>query len=55
MGGGYGINRGLKGSSHLGTAVPPHAGKGTVVPGLNKQMPGTRKSGYAKISVKKNA
>jgi hypothetical protein len=55
MGGGYGINRNLKAASHLGVACTPHAGKGCVVPGLNKQMPGTRKSGYAKISVKKNA
>ena len=55
LGGGYGINRNLKAESHLGTAVPPHAGGGTVVPGLRKQMPGSPKSGYAKVSAKKNA
>lgn len=55
MGGGYGINRNLKAASHLGVACAPHAGKGTVTPGLGKQMPGSPKSGYAKITVKHDA
>jgi hypothetical protein len=55
MGGGYGINRSLKAESHLGTAVPPHAGGGTVVPGLRKQMPGSPKTGYSRPKAKSNA
>ena len=54
MGGGYGINRSLKGSSHLTTAVPAHSHV-TVSPGLHKQMPGSPKSGYARVSAKKDA
>jgi hypothetical protein len=54
LGGGYGINRGLKGGSHLTTAIPPHSHV-TVRPGPGKIMPGSPKSGYAKVTAKKNA
>jgi hypothetical protein len=54
FGNGYGINRGTGGASSLKTAVPPY-GRVTLHPGLNKQMPGSPKSGYAKVSAKKNA
>lgn len=33
FGNGYGINRKLKGSSHLGVAIPPHAHGATRKPG----------------------
>jgi len=54
MGGGYGINRGLKGGSHLTTALPPHANV-RVSPGLHKIMPGSPKSGHARVTAKRNA
>jgi hypothetical protein len=44
MGGGYGINRKLAGSSHLTTALPPHS-KVTVSPGSNHSRAAIGKSG----------
>jgi hypothetical protein len=52
FGNGYGINRNLKGSSHLTTAIPPHSHV-TVSPGLGKQMPGSPKTGLRKPFAKK--
>jgi hypothetical protein len=56
LGGGYGINRGLKASSHLSAAVPPYANT-RLSPGTGKQLPGSPKHGkhyqWAKISNKR--
>jgi hypothetical protein len=54
LGGGFGINRGLKAASHLSAAVPPYANV-RVSPGLGKITPGAPKSGHAKVTAKKNA
>jgi hypothetical protein len=35
FGNGYGLHRGIKGGSHLSTAIPPHAHV-TVKPGVGK-------------------
>ena len=52
FGNGFGINRSLKGASHLPAAVPPY-GNTKIHPGLGKQMPGSPKSGHGKVHSRK--
>jgi hypothetical protein len=48
FGGGYGINRNTGGASSLPTSVPAY-GSVRITPGLNKQMPGSPKSGHGRV------
>jgi hypothetical protein len=54
MGQGYGINRKLSGSSHLSTAVPPHANP-RVSPGFNTSRSAVGKTGKKHFSGSKSS